>query len=58
MHEIVIPGRGDVHRSNNFCLRQLPNVELVQVEDTLNLEDRFANFAEGNVGRDTLEKNI
>jgi hypothetical protein len=36
----------------------LPNVELVQVENAFDPKDCLANFTEGNVGRDALEKDV
>lgn len=30
----------------------------MQVKDTVDLEDCFANFTEGDVGRDALEENV
>jgi len=55
VHEIVLPRRRDMHRSDNFGLRQLPDMELVQVEDTPDLEDRFTNLAERDVRGNALE---
>lgn len=54
-HEIMIPRRGDVHRGDDFGLRQLPDMKLVQTKDALDLENRFTDFAEGNVWRNALE---
>jgi hypothetical protein len=36
----------------------LPDVELVQGEDALNLKNRFTNFAECDVGRDALKEDV
>ena len=58
IHEIVVPRGRDMHRGNNLGLGQLPNVEVVQVKDAPDLKNRFTNFPEGNVGRDTLEEDV
>jgi len=55
MHEIVLPRRRNMHRSDNFGLRQLPDMELVQVEDAPDLEDQFTNLAERDIRRNALE---
>ena len=58
VHKIVLPRRGDMYRGDNFCLGQLPDVELVQGEDALDLKDRFTNFAERNVGGNALKEDV
>ena len=55
VHEIILPRCGNMHRSDNFGLRQLPDMELVQVEDALDLQNRFANFTKCDVRRNALE---
>ena len=49
MHEIVLSRRRNMHRSDDFGLRQLPDMKLMQVEDALDLENQFTNFAERDV---------
>jgi len=54
VHEIVFPRRRDMHRGDNFGLRQLPDMKLVQVEDAPDLEDQFTNLTERNIRRNAL----
>ena len=56
-HEIILPRCGNMHRSDNLGLRQLPDMELVQVENALDLENRFSDFTKCDVRRNALEQN-
>lgn len=47
-----------VHRGNNLALGQLPNVQLVEVENAIDILDRLADGFERNRRRHSLEQDV
>ena len=47
-HEIAVTGGRDVDRCHQLGLRQLPDVELVQGEYTIDIKDRSAYLLQGH----------
>lgn len=55
-HEVDLAGRSNVHGCDNFRFRELPDVQLVHGQDTLDIQNIIAHLVERDLGRNALEQ--
>lgn len=55
-HEVVVSRRQNMYGRDDFALRKLPDMELVQIQNAFHCEDRFSYFFQGDCRWHTLQK--